>query len=806
MARVFWNSLWAVVFTILSTRTLAAAPEADTLINLTQATVVTRASVAADAERTAAQVLVEEVQKRTGLTWQRQSQFPATGPAIVLAARQPDPQWTEAYPPRKGQDLAEKKPEGFRIVVTRRHSGEPIVWIMGGDGSGTLYGVGQFLRLLEWEKNTAHFRRDVDMASAPKYPIRGHQLGYRPTANSYDGWSVAQYEQYIRDLALFGCNAIENIPAAESNSRRTSRLMAVPPAEMHRSLSEICARYGMAYWLWRPAAIDLKDAKKRAKLLQENEAIYRGCSHLTGVLVPGGDPGDNAPEILLPFLQETAKQLMAVHPHAHIWFSVQGFNEKQVRWVFDYLRREAPTWLGGLAGGPSSPPLPALRAGLPAQYPLRRYPDITHNKLAQFPIAWWDPAFALTLGREAINPRPVQFAAIHNWFAPYGDGFISYSDGAHDDVNKVIWSARSWNPDAEVREILVEYARAFFAPRVAQQAADGILALERNWQGALRYNAGVDGTLLLWQHLEQQAPELAGNWRWQMCLVRAYYDAYVRARQIYELRLENEANAILAAASARGPEAVMDDAMAVLNRAVKQPMRPELRRRIFELCESLFHSICLQTSVVKYGAAGEERGAFLDFVDTPLNNRWWLEDEFAKIRKMPSREAKLARLELIRNWENPGEGSFYDDVGNLANSPHVRFAAEVNTDPEMVEHPTPTFWWWNDGKSRARLSWQTSVDFPEAVIHEGLDPQASYVVRSTGYGKSPMCINGKRVKPTDDGREIGQFKVFPVPKEAVATRRLVLTWDRLADEEELNWRQKSRIAEIWLLKQPKRQP
>ena len=296
MARVFWNSSWIVVFTILSTQVLAGAPEVDKLIDLTQATVVTRTSMAGDVERTAEQVLVEEVQKRTGLMWQQRSQFPATGPAIVLAAQQPDSRWSETYPARKGQDLMEKKPEGFRVVVTRRASGGSIVWIMGGDGPGTLYGTGQFLRLLQWEKNTARFPHDVDMASAPKYPIRGHQLGYRPRANSYDGWSVAQYEQYIRDLSLFGCNAIENIPASETDRHKMKQLMAVPPTEMHRSLSRICARYGMAYWLWMPATVDLNDAKKRAELLRNNEVILRGCSHLTGVFVPGGDPGDNAPE------------------------------------------------------------------------------------------------------------------------------------------------------------------------------------------------------------------------------------------------------------------------------------------------------------------------------------------------------------------------------------------------------------------------------------------------------------------------------------------------------------------------------
>ena len=89
------------------------------------------------------------------------------------------------------------------------------------------------------------------------------------------------------------------------------------------------------------------------------------------------------------------------------------------------------------------------------------------------------------------------------------------------------------------------------------------------------------------------------------------------------------------------------------------------------MCEALFKSIALQTSMSKYQASGAERGCILDFVDHPLNNRWWLEDEFAAIAKLPSEPEKLARLELLRTWEHPGPGSFYDQVGNVAKSPHV---------------------------------------------------------------------------------------------------------------------------------------
>lgn len=98
----------------------------------------------------------------------------------------------------------------------------------------------------------------------------------------------------------------------------------------------------------------------------------------------------------------------------------------------------------------------------------------------------------------------------------------------HDDVNKTIWSALSWNPNGEARDILVDYARVYFAPGTAAAAADGILALENNWRGPLANHGAVEGTLLMWRRLADLEPKLDDNWRWQMCLLRADYDACVR--------------------------------------------------------------------------------------------------------------------------------------------------------------------------------------------------------------------------------------------------------------------------------------
>jgi hypothetical protein len=366
-------------------------------------------------------------------------------------------------------------------------------------------------------------------------------------------------------------------------------------------------------------------------------------------------------------------------------------------------------------------------------------------------------------------------------------------------VNKAVWSQCSWDPKTGVRDILMDYARFFFRSDLAEKGADGILALEKNWIGPLPENGGVPATLEAWEEMEKQAPELDSNWRFQMGLVRAVYDEYDHDRLIYEAKLEDLANAALVPGAAPTADEAMANAQGILDRAVSQPVRPELRKRIDDLYDALFHSIGLQSSVKKYQASGTERGCSLDTVDVPLNNRWWLEDEFKKIQAMPTEAEKRARLDTIRTWEHPGPGSFYDDIGNVEKCSHVMRGEGLNTDPEMERDPNPGYWWWDSGFSRARLSWQVTMDWPLALVYVALDPQADYVLRLTGCGEAFVRANGESLKPTLYGKEIGQIKEFPIPRELIKDGSLRITFDR-PQEEELNWRQQSRLAEAWLLK------
>ncbi len=204
------------------------------------------------------------------------------------------------------------------------------------------------------------------------------------------------------------------------------------------------------------------------------------------------------------------------------------------------LVKTEPKWLAGVVFGPQVRiSLADLRKALPPKLPIRGYPDITHSRQCQHPVPDWDLAFACTEGREAINPRPFAEAALCRAYQKDTVGFISYSEGCNDDVNKAVWSALAWNPDADVVEVLRQYSRYFIGGKHADSFAQALVGLERNWSGPLATNEGVETTLRQLQDLERAAdPFEKRNWRFQQALYRGYYDAYVRDRLIQENALQ----------------------------------------------------------------------------------------------------------------------------------------------------------------------------------------------------------------------------------------------------------------------------
>jgi len=778
-------------------------------IDLTSAVVVAPSGLSGQ-ERKAIEMLVDEVAKRSRIRWRVTQRMP-TGdvPAIVVG----QPAAIKTLPGAHSWQVpnqVDARAEGYAIGIEHQPTSVVVV-VMGNDRRGVLFGVGGLLRALHMARDTISLEPDFKARTAPRYPLRGHQLGYRPKTNSYDGWTLALWEQYIRDLAVFGTNAVELIPP-RSDDDADSPHFPLPPLEMMAGMSKLLDDYGLDVWIWYPAMDrDYADAATVTAALAEWGEVFARLPRVDAVFVPGGDPGHTRPRTLFALLEKQTKVLHQHHPRARFWVSPQSFNRQWLDEFCEILTREQPAWLGGVVFGPQIRiSLPELRARVRAKYPIRRYPDITHSRQCQYPVPEWDMAFALTLARECINPRPLGEARIFQIYQREAIGFITYSEGCNDDVNKIVWSSLGWDPDQPVVDILRDYSGYFVGDRYRDDFAQGLMALERNWRAPLLANAGVQTTWAQFRDMEKAAsPQDLLNWRFQQGLYRAYYDAYERSRLIQETDLEQKGMQVLREASRLGPRLAMRRVSAILDRGLTESTATDLRARVHELGEALYQSIRMQLSVPRYQAIAVDRGASLDTIDVALNDRVWLENEFDRLRKTDNEAVMLAGLERIVHWDDPGPGGFYDDLGDVMRQPHLVRGPGFDQDPAFLRSSLLGF----TNRPAWRRSWcrhaETLHETPLQMAYEDLDGHARYRVR--------VVYAGDNFEPrirlvANDRYEIHAWlkKPFPVrpvefeiPAAATADGRLRLSWH--AEPGRGGNGRGCQVAEVWLIKEGARE-
>jgi hypothetical protein len=162
------------------------------------------------------------------------------------------------------------------------------------------------------------------------------------------------------------------------------------------------------------------------------------------------------------------------------------------------------------------------------------------------------------------------------------------------------------------------------------------------------------------------------------------------------------------------------------------------RNAIEDLAGRLFHDIGLQLSVAKYGASAIARGATLDTVDVQLNDRVWLEREFAHIRGMNAESDRLHAIAAIVHWRDPGPGGFYDDLGDPSSEPHLVRGPGYPTDPAFfrtaidgVADRTP-----DQGWRLSQLSYaDANYDRPLELRFSGLRAHVPYKLRIVYAGE-----------------------------------------------------------------------
>lgn len=413
--------------------------------------------------------------------------------------------------------------------------------------------------------------------------------------------------------------------------------------------------------------------------------------------------------------------------------------------------------------------------------------------------------------REVITPRPVAHTLIIKQELPSTIGFVSYSDGVVDDINKFFWSTMGWNTSIETFEVLEDYANTLIDASLAATIAPGILRLETNWLNPSLKE--VEATLSFFEKVLQTAgavpPRVRKDWRWSSLVFRAYLDVYVLKRYEFEQQTEKQALQTLESYRTDGATRALTSTLELLSSRSQLIVDSRIRLKLEELAMSLFTTINLELSTSNsFQNIGAGRGAVLDFLENPLSNRLWLTQELSNILINSTFESeKVHRIKQILSRTDPGPGGFYDDLGSGTNEPHLVRSTKWQTDPSFYRGSVDTTWEPFFMPNVPIVPFQSYYyaeayyDQPVQLFYPKVDQNVSYrvkVVYSGDTGQSVRLVAQKDVLIHDY-----LVKPYPpsplsfrVPKIATAQGTLLLSFYGPVGQGGSGRAQQ--VAEVWL--------
>ncbi len=512
---------------------------------------------------------------------------------------------------------------------------------------GLIYAYSLFLRKSKFQKDRILFDENICGEYSPDKKIRGHQIGYRDLNNTYDAWDEAQYRRYFLDLMMFGMNTYEGIPDVKEEQ---GVLMKYDAALMFKKTSEICTELDLDVSSWQPT----RKSETDEDTIKKTEYFYKNAPKLSSIFVPGGDPGDMMPHELFKRCRLIKKTAQKYHPNVKLWISAQAPHEYK-NWGEKFIEdlKKEPEFIDGIIYGPNhAMNLAELRQKLPQKYPLRFYPDITHSVRCEYPVHFdkddWHYAIASAFGRESIDPRPEEYKRLHSMTESFFNGSVSYSDGIHDDVNKVVFSALDFDKNAELTDILRDYANAYIHTADKEEITNIILMLERNWLGAPDENPTADTCLKKLKNLAEKDKELLNNFRFVMLLFRAECDCLVKSRFVFENKLLKEAK-----------RKIMNGDIGAAEKILLTDFSSEykyLRKEIDISAKRLFELIGMQLDTENYHGKNWERGCTLETIDKPITDRAFY---LSKIKESKKEKNPLLYMQKIYGRNKVKEREIY---------------------------------------------------------------------------------------------------------------------------------------------------
>lgn len=763
-------------------------------------------------------------------------------------------------------------PEGFLLRWTEDHQ----LVAAGIDDRGCLYAVGELLRQVIVKQKSILLPKALNILTAPAYEIRGTQYGQSHIAKRLSkvrNWTDEETQRVIQDYALAGANIFSTRAGAMFDFIKSYGLMTQGGFGANTAPEIDDPEWKASESIGRKGYVCLSVEGARVHMLKKCEDFARNSPEFDLIKFHGGDGGgcecdrcDPYGMTFITLVEEMANIIHHYHPETKVYFTNQKFDNADDDAIFSYLNEKPREWLWAWGYGPGSDanswqpghrqthrmdlfrypgfgpyglyPMEILRQ-MPARHKLVYYNEITHWKYAQhayiqmypradrngdLPPHWShdiyerrpDQYLTMVYNRLTFYAWPRNYHRVFNDLMRYGIGDITHSSGHHDHFNQWMWQRLLWSPRMTVEEVVDEYSLTWFGPDAAPLMAEAIFQLEGNLEEIPGKTLPEKEGILSYYELVKKAGEvmspemMAYNWLWRMYMQKGALDRYVQLDVAQQIKLQEQVEEIVSTALNNGKnKEAIERALALMeDRHSEGEEMKRLREEAGKLGEK---------SNEMFGVRND--GYFNlahDYIGLG-----WIKRQLQRALDAPKNK-KVELLSMITDYENPGEGGYYDNLGTANKAENVVFGYPYDHGQPYVSQMLSEA----NRPSQRSMHFTQNEDRGVTLSYRDLDPDASYKIRFTlvrpwyqeryaeRMNQKSESIYADDVLIADDIElplQMSDFFTFKIPKSATKDGELEIRFDRAPDVAAGDrvsveqWRNSGGwgtiVSEVWLMKE-----
>ncbi len=764
----------------------------------------------------------------------------------------------------------EPGPEGFLL---KKSNNQNIVIIAGIDERGCLYAVGELLRQATIRNGVINLPDNIEVRTAPAFEIRGTQVQQSNVARELGKarpWTDKETQRVILDYALAGANIFSTGYGPMFDFIQSYGLMTQGEFGPNTAPGDIPKEWEAKESIGRTGYVCLSVPEGNQYMLDQCDKFFKDRPAFDLVKFWGGDGGGCECDRCKPygkiFIQTVEKMAAIVHkyhPETRVYFTNQKFQNNDDNAIFSYLQEKPSDWLFAWGYGPGSDatswqpghrqthrmdlfrypgygpyslyPKEILHQ-LPPNVKLLYYNEITHWKYAQHafvqmyprpdkdgnhPPHWShdiyerrpDQFLTMVYNRLSFYACPKNYFRVFNDLMPYGIGDITHSSGHHDHFNQWMWQRLLWSPRTGLDEVVNDYCNTWFGPEAAPLMAKALYMLEENIgeqsETALPEKSGIKRYYDLVKQAGKLIPKeiMDQDWLWRMYMQKGVLDRYTQLSVSQQMRFQSVIEKLIAASLKSGEtKKGIQEALAMFdpNESDEMIALKEEARILSDESNRLF---------------GERNDGVYNLKHDFIGLGWLKRQlERAKAAETAKRDELLS---MIVDYENPGEGGFYDNLGTGNSAPHVVAGYPYDHGQPYVAKMM------SEGNRPSQRSMHFTQDEDQGLTlhYNDLDKNAPYKIRFTFVRpwyqeRYAIRMNQKSqtiyaddipiAKNVELPLQMSDFFTYDIPAQATADGELTIRLERAPDVAHGDrvsveqWRNSggwgTLASEVWLIK------